>query len=401
MKKFNVITIIAAVSMLLSACTTPADKLKYGKDVILISGTDYSPMAELSVDGSLPLDYQFTVQSTGLVTEDIKVNLSYNAGAVDAYNATNGTKFVAAPESAISLNNTSLTIKAGQAVSEPGTVTLLNNDWAEDGIVYVIPLSITSVSGGMDILEVSSTVLIRIKQTLNFTSLYLDTPNASSEYHWNDKAVELTTWTCEIKAYPTNLKTAAAEQICRLCAWKGTGQVLLRFNENGYEWKTLNFVTPGSKINTTKTFEVNQWAHIALVYDGSKLIIYINGEKDGEFAADAETLGFSKFELGMAYGNYMNSQLYSGRVSEARLWNRALPQSEIKDGMCSISAQSEGLVAYWRMNDNGSVMKDATEHGYDMDTAHAKREPSDNSYSDYNASGAIKWVKDNNNKCSL
>lgn len=401
MKKIILFTIIAAAAVCLGACTTEADKLVYGKDVIMISGTDYSPMTQISVDGNLPLDYQFTVQSTGLVNEDIQVTLAYDAAAVDAYNASNGTKFVAAPHDAISLNSTTLTIKAGKAVSEPGTVTLLNNEWAEDGIVYIIPLSITSVSGGMEVLEVSRTILIRIKQVINFYSLLVDSANAASEYHWDDKAIELTNWTCEIKAYPTNLKSDKDEQICRLCAWKGNGQVLLRFNENGTPWKSLNFVTPGSKFSTNKIFEVNQWFHIALVYDGGKLIVYVDGEKDSELAADAETLGFSKFELGMAYGNYMSSQLYSGRVSEIRLWDRALPQSEIKEGMCSVSPQSEGLKGYWKLNDNGTVLKDSSASGYDMDTAHALREPSDNKYSNYNASGAIKWVRDNNNKCSL
>ena len=43
--------------------------------------------------------------------------------------------------------------------------------------------------------------------------------------------------------------------------------------------------------------------------------------------------------------------------------------------LCGVDSQSEGLVAYWKMNEGeGHIFKDATGHGYDMDWTNTARE---------------------------
>ena len=82
------------------------------------------------------------------------------------------------------------------------------------------------------------------------------------------------------------------------------------------------------------------------------------------------------------------------------MWNRALTASEISTGFAGVNAHSEGLVAYWKMNEGeGHIFHDATGHGYDMDWTDTWRDDKENGvlvahdYSQY-----IKWVKDDNNK---
>lgn len=61
-----------------------------------------------------------------------------------------------------------------------------------------------------------------------------------------------------------------------------------------------------------------------------------------------------------------------GYLAECRVWTRALSQSEIANNMNYVDPTSEGLLAYWRMNEwtpnpdgGGNIVPDLTGHGYD------------------------------------
>ena len=404
MKKIIAILLSAVAALCVLSCNE-ADKLNYNKEVILVTGTDYSPLASMVVEATFPVPYHFSVSATGPVKNTTTVTVSYDPAAVETYNSANGTKFEAVPQDAIEFESTTATIEAGKVASENITVKLLNADFVQTGVVYVIPVSITGADGDIPVLEASKSLLIRLKTSLNYYSANITQANSSCEYHFDDEHhLEMDNWTFEIKIYPTDLKTSAAEQICRVCAWKGTGQVLLRINENGTPWKTMHIVTPNSKFYTSEDmlFEVNKWHMMTVTCDGNTIVAYINGEQAGVNAAANEKIVFSKFELGMAYGNYSSSQLYKGRLAEIRVWDRALSKSEINDGLCSIPADREGLRAYWRVDEgSGGVFHDATGNGFDMDFTNGKREPNDNQYSNYNGGRYIGWVKDNNNICAM
>ena len=121
---------------------------------------------------------------------------------------------------------------------------------------------------------------------------------------------------------------------------------------------------------------MNKWYHVAAVWTGSSWDIYI----DGQFAAGAPTQGesmnFGKndgygFGLG-ALSQWQGSRPLNGYLAECRVWSRALSQTEIANNMNYVDPASEGLVAYWRMNEwepntngSGNIVPDLTGHGYD------------------------------------
>jgi hypothetical protein len=75
---------------------------------------------------------------------------------------------------------------------------------------------------------------------------------------------------------------------------------------------------PGSK---------NSWHHYALVYDGSKVILYYDGEKITEKTVAINTLE-SDFRLGRWSNSFLN-----GSIDEVRIWNKALDQKDIQEWM--------------------------------------------------------------------
>ena len=100
----------------------------------------------------------------------------------------------------------------------------------------------------------------------------------------------------------------------------------------------------------SRTLSVNTWYHVAMVYDGSKIISYINGVAQEVLTLDG-AMPTSTDDVFMgaqsASGGYFN-----GIIDEVRVWNDVRTQSEIQLNMnkdlpgCGHS----NLVAYYNMN---------------------------------------------------
>ena len=85
--------------------------------------------------------------------------------------------------------------------------------------------------------------------------------------------------------------------------------------------------------------ELNQWTHLAGIYDGKKLRSYTNGKLDvelkqpnGIFASDIPVVigGYGPKTPKCTYGK---NRHFKGVIDEVRFWNRALSEQEIQQGM--------------------------------------------------------------------
>lgn len=124
---------------------------------------------------------------------------------------------------------------------------------------------------------------------------------------------------------------------------------------------------------------------MALVNDGNTLTLYINGEKDNSITVAPYEYSLYGVQIGMPSSGYQSSQLFYGRLSEMRLWNRALSAREIKANVCGVDPLTPGLLSYWKMNEGeGTVF-------YDLS-------PSRRNIS-YKNGITIKWTDDDTNKC--
>lgn len=403
MKKtiFNLILLLAA-GWLLSACDSEGDKFDYDKVGLLISGTEQVPVQRFTVD-ELPAAYAVTVKATRRCKQAVTMRLAIDTTLVRAYNARYGTSYYAVPPADVSLENSEVTIQQGEALSTAAQVRVVSTDDFIEGATYVIPVTIQQLSGdGCELIESSRTIFLQISRIISFYSLE-NNQNASSNYIFpDDKMVNLTNYTIEFKVF--SYRFGNVGNIKRVLAIEGKNEEeanMFRFGENGSAGgDILQWVLPGGRCFSSTHFKTNQWYLVSCTYDGSTFKMYVDGVEDAQTSGSGKSTPFQRFELGMSWGNYRNSQFFQGRLCEVRLWNRALTASEIAMGFAGVNAHSEGLVAYWKMNEGeGHIFHDATGHGYDMDWTDTWRDDRENGvlvahdYSQY-----IRWIKDDYNK---
>ncbi len=77
--------------------------------------------------------------------------------------------------------------------------------------------------------------------------------------------------------------------------------------------------------------ELNNWHHVACVYDGFEAIIYINGEIDNKKAFEGNLKhNGENFWMG---ARKVGGLPYNGLLDELRIYNRGLSQDEVKDNL--------------------------------------------------------------------
>ncbi len=94
----------------------------------------------------------------------------------------------------------------------------------------------------------------------------------------------------------------------------------------GGSWQT---VTGGSN-----TLQLNQWYHIACVYNHSRLSIYLNGIYNGSIAKSDNTPNNGN-PIILGLDDDLSGYDFNGTIDEARIYNRSLSQAEIQAEMNS------------------------------------------------------------------
>ena len=125
----------------------------------------------------------------------------------------------------------------------------------------------------------------------------------------------------------------------------------LRISLNDY----FSIVTAPNAIST------ETWYHLALIYDGNNLIVYINGIEAGSTDASGQITNESvPLKVGRLVFQTTNFDL-DGQVDEVGLWNVALTAQQIQDYMYADLTGEEGLVGYWNCNEgSGDTVNDAS-----------------------------------------
>lgn len=401
-------SVFAAGSLVLSGCNAEGDGFDYDRNGLLMTGTEKTPLQKFVVE-DVPSTYPITVSSTKKVSADVDLTVAIDTSLVSKYNEANGTNYYAIPDGAVKLNGSELKIKAGEAISSATNVEMVSTDDFASGRTYLIPVTIKSAKGGTDdVIEASRTLYLRVSRIINFYALE-NNYNASSNFVFDDsKRVDLSKYTIEFKVYPTSLGTGIASdnQIQRVLSIEGKNEEnanMFRFGESGTARNCLQWILPGGRAFSKTLFGNNRWYLITCTYDGNDYVMYVDGVKDAQASSPGKVMPFQRFELGMSWAGYPSGQFFHGRMCEIRVWDRVLSPSEIEGGMAGVDPKSNGLLAYWKMDqDSGPVIKDVTGNGYDMDWTKSQRDISGNGSlsGTPNAANYIKFVKDNNNKVS-
>ncbi|MFH1717127.1 MAG: LamG domain-containing protein, partial [Planctomycetota bacterium] len=93
-----------------------------------------------------------------------------------------------------------------------------------------------------------------------------------------------------------------------------------------------NFTQTISSPAGAMTEFIDEWAHIAITFDGNTVIIYLNAEEVGSGSFSLGPLVTAALGLGCKQGNSTSSnEIFSGDLDEARIYNLALSVTDVKE----------------------------------------------------------------------
>lgn len=141
---------------------------------------------------------------------------------------------------------------------------------------------------------------------------------------------------------------------------------LLRFGDTTIKPDQLQLAGGGYPVTCNTVFELEKWYHVAVVFDGATISLYVNGLFDASVAAPRGPIELSRaYQNGFFVGQSRGGRRMNGDVSEVRVWTKALTPADLKNNLCYIDPTAEGLLAYWRFNEvDGKDVPDLTGHGH-------------------------------------
>lgn len=335
-------------------------------DVSITNGTNMgTSVLDIS---ALPASYAFTVSATGNARQDETVTLEVDRSLVEYYNTSKNTNYVALPQNAdVTVTGLESAISWGEKQSSEIKVTLNSLNNLEMGTTYMLPITIKEVSSGLQLKENYTTMYLLldyIDPNSKFVALDISNYECYSNYYFAESLQkELTNFTYEIKIHANQLSGMS-----RFFAFNGSNTVMFRFGEGGNDATRLQCVTGKGNFFANTSFETGKWYLLSLTYDGSKFAFYVNGVKDCEYSVSDYSTLFKGVEIGMSWAGYPSQQNFNGSICETRIWNRTLTESELSAGICGVEPDSQGLQAYWKMNEGeGHIFYDYTGNGYNID----------------------------------
>ena len=131
-------------------------------------------------------------------------------------------------------------------------------------------------------------------------------------------------------------------------AGPGWGTFMMHADANGSF--TAGWDTNNRKITSAGVLKVGKWSHVAIVVQGNKMTIYIEGQNRGYVTSSIYSGigGFGDLVFSASDGN---NAYADASFDEIRIWNKARPIAEVRDGrkfQYSGSIMPEGLIAYYK-----------------------------------------------------
>lgn len=336
------------------------------KNVVFLASAERTVTTTLTVDtagGSLAV----IAKSAQLVVNDVQATVAVDTSLIAAYNQAMGKHYSALPSGSYSLSNTTLTIKSGQNLSDAINFIVTSSKSLKDGVSYMMPVTIKS-SSGLSVLDASKTVYIVINKVIVSTVASLKNNYFTVDFSKNPELSKMTSLTFETRLLVNNFQ-AQTPFISSVMGIEET--FLIRFGDVSIPNNRMQIAGGSTATNVPMDFSTGVWYHVAAVYDGAQLKVYINGQLQATTTASRTIDLTNSWAGGFHFGYSSNGRLLDGAISEARIWSRALSPGDIANGMCVVDPSTPGLIGYWKFNEGtGKIAHDISGKGHDA-TANA------------------------------
>lgn len=337
---------------------------------------------ELDTVSTIYVKQMVTSDAVGYVRADMakecssEVSVVFNAdpSKVNDYNLLYEADAVLLPATYYTIENPVAVIPVGGNTTGNVTVNFHNLTELDLSKVYVLPVTMSS-----DAMEATSNATYYF--VLREAALISTTPDMTKNYAvfvQGNQAPELEGLkqiTVEALLYPYDFPNMLAT-IMGI-----EGQFLVRVGDAGIPSNRLQLATSnGNMTDAAWEFDTNTWTFMTLTYDcnSGECNVYFNGVKKGatqqgsyagpinwNTASGDITDGPRGFYVGYAYDG---NRYFNGQMSELRIWNRCLTQEEINAPLhfYTVPADSEGLVAYWKLDEGAGKRFADYANGYDL-----------------------------------
>jgi hypothetical protein len=115
---------------------------------------------------------------------------------------------------------------------------------------------------------------------------------------------------------------------------------------------------------------IGEWHHIAATYNGSCWSLYVDGNLESLNAAvtacpnatpEFNSIQHAALAAGIGSTGQLAPGFFAGTIDEARVWNLARSQTEIRNALISQLTSGTGLIGRWGMNEgSGATIADST-----------------------------------------
>ena len=273
------------------------------------------------------------------------------------------------------IDNPEVSIAAGSNVSGVATVSFSGLGELDRNTLYVMPIVLKNVTD-INVIAPKTVVYYVFRGAALINVVCNMTNNRAGAKAWAtpEKFQNMTQFTCEALVRQNELLTGKIIQ----SIMGAEGLFLLRIGDAGLDPQQLQIASASNVTTSGMRFQLGKWTHVAVVFNGGNLSVYFDGVKVGEGNCGRSSVTWAAYgdDKGETAGRYFwlgysyaPDRDLLGDLSEVRIWNRCLTVDEINQTghFYSVDPASEGLIAYWKLDDGGgTTLKDSSPNGNDL-----------------------------------
>ncbi|WP_332962526.1 DUF4347 domain-containing protein, partial [Microcoleus sp. ARI1-A5] len=179
---------------------------------------------------------------------------------------------------------------------------------------------------------------------------YVSLPsNPSFNISTNRLTVE--TWLKPNFTSPWEAIVAKGDSAWRLARSSSSNNLEFAFNST----TGVKYVTGNANVND------NQWHHVAAVYDGTNVLLYVDGVLDAQSNVGSAIFSTNSYNVRIGSNEQVTGSNYTGQIDEVRVWNVARTQAQIQANKDISISSAAGLIGNWNFNEGtGTATADAS-----------------------------------------
>ncbi|WP_311439807.1 DUF1735 and LamG domain-containing protein [Hoylesella buccalis] len=350
----------AAIAFLLAACQNNDEENFANKGFI----DETSMLAETIIKGNVaPLTKTFHVALARPAQTAVSMTAHVNTALVSTYNQAYYTNAELLPDTCYRVDVDKMNIAEGAIKSTEAQFSFLNLGGLDRSKLYVLPVEIES--NAVELLNTAKRYyfVFRAGALINTVADIEKNYLEISPWATPDRVSRMKEVTLEALIYPREF----GKLISTVMGIEGT--FLMRIGDAGVPDNQIQIATHNGNFTSAKLqLETNKWQHVAMTYSQTtqEMKVYINGRMMAETKMQCvPNLVGNGFDRNFLIGkSYDDNRWLSGCISEARVWDVVRTPEQIAGNIYTVDPKTQGLVAYWKFDDNSSLeVKDYTGNG--------------------------------------